>query len=79
MRILFDGAGTQGLAALSNPTHKAHAVLLAVKDRILGACAYCARAFGETLEARGFPFLSEYREHPSLRGLLQEGYQLVTF
>lgn len=81
VQIVFDGAGTEGLAALSDPTHKAHAVLLAVKDRILGACAYCARAFGvkETLEARGFPFLSEYRDHPSLRGFLEEGFQILTF
>ncbi len=81
VRIVFDGAGTQGLAALSDPDHQAHVLLLAVKERILGACAYCSRAFGvkEILEARGFPFLSEFHDHPSLRGLLEEGYQLVTF
>ncbi|GAB5601706.1 hypothetical protein FJNA_02300 [Thermus sp. FJN-A] len=81
VRIIFDGAGTQGLAALSDPGHRAHALLLAVRDRIQGACAYCARAFGvkETLEALGFPFLSEFRDHPSLRSLLEGGYQLVTF
>lgn len=81
VRLVFDGAGTQGLAALADPSHKAHALLLAVRDRILGACAYCARAFGvkEGLEAAGFPFLSEYKDHPSLRKLLEEGYTLVTF
>ncbi|WP_243089599.1 hypothetical protein [Thermus neutrinimicus] len=81
VRLLFDGAGTQGLAALAVPSHKAHKLLLAVRDRIQGACAYCARAFGarEALEAAGFPFLGDYRDHPSLRGLLEEGYTLITF
>ncbi|MER3451346.1 MAG: hypothetical protein C4300_04105 [Thermus sp.] len=81
VRLVFDGAGTQGLAALAEPSHQARPLLLAVKDRILGACAYCSRAFGvkEALEAAGFPFWSEYRDHPSLRNLLEEGYTLVTF
>lgn len=81
VRLVFNGAGTEGLATLADPNHKAHALLLAVRDRILGACAYCARAFGvkEALETAGFPFLSEYRDHPSLRNLLEEGYTLVTF
>ena len=57
MRPVFDGAGTQGLAALAEPSHQARPLLL-------GACAYCSRAFGvkEALEAAGFPFLSEYRD-----------------
>ncbi|GIW24282.1 hypothetical protein [Meiothermus sp.] len=80
-RLIFDGAGTQGLAALANANHKAHTLLLSVKDQILGACAYCSRAFGvkETLEAAGFPFLSEYKDHPSIRRMLEEGYTVVTF
>lgn len=81
VRLIFDGAGTQGLAALADPSHKAHPVLLAVKDRIMGACAYCSRAFGvkEALEKAGFPFLSDYKDHPSLRHLLEEGYTIITF
>lgn len=81
VRIIFDGAGTQGLVALTDPSHKAHGLLLATKDRIVGACAYCSRAFGvkETLEAAGFPFLSDYKDHPSLRSFLEEGYTLITF
>ncbi|WP_337844005.1 hypothetical protein [Thermus sp.] len=81
VRLVFDGAGTEGLAALADPSHKAHALFLATRDRIQGACAYCARAFGvkEKLESAGIPFLADYKDHPSLRGLLAEGYTLVTF
>ncbi|WP_243029387.1 hypothetical protein [Thermus altitudinis] len=63
MRLLFDGAGTQELAALASPSHKAHALFLSVRSCIQGACAYCAQAFGmkEALKALGIPFLGEYR------------------
>jgi hypothetical protein len=79
--IIFDGAGAQGLADISSPDHKAHAIFAAVQDRLHGVCAYCARAFGVSrrLEQADMPLLSEFDEHPSLRRLLQEGYQVLTF
>lgn len=32
VRLVFDGAGTEGLAALADPSHKAHALFLATRD-----------------------------------------------
>ena len=79
--LVFDGAGTEGLATLSEPSHRAHALLTAVRDRVEGACSFCAGAFRvrEKLMALDIPLLSEFDHHPSLRRLLQEGYQILTF
>jgi len=81
VRVVFDGAGTEGLATLSDPDHKAHPLLAAVEDTVSGACHYCARAFGveSRLTEAQVPLLSEFEDHPSVRTLLQEGYQVLTF
>ncbi len=81
VRLLFDGGGTQGLAAVAKPDHRAHALFQAVRDVITGACSYCAGAFGvkAELEQLGLPLLDEYAQHPSLRSLIVEGYQILTF
>ena len=81
VKLLFDGAGTEGLAAVAKPDHKAHSLYQAVQAIVIGACSYCASAFGvrETLQDLGIPLLEDYAQHPSLRSYLAEGYQLVTF
>jgi hypothetical protein len=43
--VVFDGAGTRWVPALFDPEHRYHQLLEAVRDRISGACAYCANAF----------------------------------
>lgn len=81
LRVIFDGAGTEGLATISDPQHKAHRLYAAVADQVSGACSYCANAFHvrEKLEQANVALLSEYDNHPSLRNLLAEGYQVLTF
>jgi hypothetical protein len=53
----------------------------AIRDVVTGACAFCAGAFGvkEAIQESGIPLLSEYEGHPSLRKLIADGYQVVTF
>lgn len=46
VRLVFDGAGTEGLAALADPSHKAHALFLATRDRIQGPAATAPRPSG---------------------------------
>lgn len=79
--IIFDGAGTEGLAALSDPGHRRHELYRAVADRISGACSFCANAFHvrDRLIHAQIKLLSEYEDHPSIRRLLVEGYQVLTF
>jgi hypothetical protein len=48
---------------------------------IAGACAYCAGAFGaqDAVREEGIPVLDEFDRHPSLRRLVAEGFQVITF
>jgi hypothetical protein len=53
----------------------------AVADRISGVCAYCAGAFGvkDAVAAQGVQLASEYEGHSSVRRLVHDGYQVMTF
>ena len=79
--LIFDGAGTRWVPELVDGGHKYHRVLEDVRDRVQGACGYCARAYGvkDAIEAAGIPLLDDYRGHPSVRDLMAEGRQVVTF
>ncbi len=48
VQLIFDGAGTKWIGELSKPDHKVKGLYDAVKDRVTGACQFCAGAFGAT-------------------------------
>ena len=79
--LLFDGAGTKWVVALSEGEHRYHALFEDVRDRIVGACAYCAKAFGvsDEVQAAEVALLADFEEHPSLRSFLADGYHVLTF
>lgn len=79
--IVFDGAGTRWVPELAKPDHKAHPLYKAVEDRVAGACAFCANAFGvkEQITELGVTLLDEYSQHPSLHKLVSNGYEVITF
>jgi hypothetical protein len=81
VQIIFSGAGTKWLGELANPKHKLHAMYAGVKDRIAGACGFCAAAFGVTGKVQdcGVAVLEEYGSNMSFRRLVQGGYQIITF
>lgn len=81
VRLIFDGAGTAWVPELERKEHKAHRLYAAVADRVAGVCAYCAGAFGvkEAVAALKVPLAGEYDGHPSLRRLVHDGYQVITF
>jgi hypothetical protein len=81
VRVIFDGAGTTWLKVLADPDHKYHRLLEQVRGSVTGACLYCARAYGvvEDVERAGVPLLDEYKAHPSIRGLVADGFQVLTF
>jgi hypothetical protein len=81
VRIVFDGAGTAWVPELAKKEHKAHGLYAAVGDRIAGVCAFCAGAFGvkDAVVAQGVHLAGEYEGHPSLRRLVHDGYQVITF
>ena len=79
--LLFDGAGSVAAADLAQPAHGMHALYWNVKALVRGVCRYCAESYGvlDTVEASGLPLLGDDRGHASLRQLLMEGRQIVTF
>jgi hypothetical protein len=79
--LIFTGAGTKWVAELSDPDHRLHRAFDIVKNKVAGACKACATSFGvrEEVQASGIPLLMEYRGHQSLRKVIKEGYEIVTF
>src|ERR671912_2905044 len=79
--LIFTGAGTKWVAELADPDHRLHRAFEMVKDRVAGACKACAVSFGvrDEVEASGVPLLTEYRGHQSLRKLVKEGFEIITF
>jgi len=81
VRLIFDGAGVRWAGELAKPDHQYHEQFVQVRDAVGGVCRYCAGAFQVTskIEQAGLPFADEFKEHPSLRSLTSEGYQVITF
>lgn len=79
--VIFDGAGVKWAAELADDGHKYHGLFEEVRDVVAGACVYCARAYGvkDDVEAANVPFLDDYRGHPSIRTLVAEGNEIITF
>lgn len=79
--LVFDGAGVKWVQELSSATHKAAPLFAAVKDKVAGACEFCAGAFGvkQATLAAGVALLGEHEGHPSFRQLVSDGYQVITF
>ncbi len=78
---VFDGAGTKAAASFAEDSHDYHELYAAVQGTVAGACDYCAGAFGvkEEVENLGITLLDEYKGHPSIRTLVEQGYEIVTF
>lgn len=81
VELIFDGGGVTSAVAFANPESKRHRMYVAVQDKIVGVCAFCAKAFGvyEQVQALNIPLLDEYEKHPSLRTRVNNGYQIITF
>jgi hypothetical protein len=79
--LVFTGAGTKWVGALSDPDHRLNRAFRLVKDEVAGACKACAVSFGvkEEVQASGVSLLAEYRGHQSLRTVVARGYQVITF
>jgi hypothetical protein len=79
--IVFDGAGSTALADMIDPSHSLHHVWTKARPALRGVCRYCAKSYGvlERLQAAEIPMLIDDKGHASLRHLLEEGRQLLTF
>jgi hypothetical protein len=79
--LIFDGAGVKWVHELSSTNHKAAPLFAAVKDKVAGACEYCASAFGvkQATLAAGVGLLGNHVGHPSFRTPVSDGYLVITF
>jgi len=79
--LVFDGGGSATLAAVLDPDHDLHRAWKKAAPALKGVCAYCARAYSvaDKLQEAGIPFLAKDHGHASLRDLISEGRQIVTF
>jgi hypothetical protein len=81
LKIIFEGAGTKWIGELENEDHKINPLYKMVKSHITGSCSYCAQAFGvkNQVEKAEIALLDEFKNHPSLRNLIVDGYQIISF
>ncbi len=81
VKLIFDGAGTQWIPELEDPEHDAHPIYDAVKGSIAGACRFCSKSFGvfEEVQQSDIDFLADFNGHPSIKSLVDDGYEVVTF
>lgn len=81
VRILFDGAGVQAAAEFAEKDHKYHELFERVRDKVQGACQYCAGAYEMTdrLKKHNIDLVDEFKQHPSYKRLADEGFTLLNF
>lgn len=86
VQILFQGAGTRWAGQLVRADHPAHALYMAVEDKVAGASSGCSDVFGARAEVEesGLRLISDTAIPgtsglPSLAGLASEGYTILTF
>ncbi len=79
--VVFDGAGSTAAAEMAQPAHRFHALFMDIVPVLRGVCRFCAKSYGvlDAVQAAELPLLDDDRGHASLRGLLLEGRQVITF
>jgi len=78
--LIFDGAGTQWIRELEDESHKYSHLYDQVREEV-SVCDYCANAFdvNDAVDEAGIERLDEYEGHPSIRSLVADGYEVITF
>lgn len=79
--VVFDGSGVESLAAITAPSHKMNPLAVALKDNIRGACGFCVSSHGvsDAVALGGWDLLTDYKGEVSVRNLVIEGYQILSF
>lgn len=80
LALIFDGAGTQWIEELEDEDHEYHDLYRSVRDEV-AVCDYCAGAFDadEAVEDAGLVRIDENEGHPSVRSLVDDEYEIITF
>ena len=80
VKLIFDGAGVQWVPELEAPDSDYHELFESVRVHA-AVCDYCASAFdvADAVDASGLTTLAEYDGHPSIRDLVADDYEIITF
>ena len=80
VELIFDGAGTQWIPELEDEDSDYHELYRAVKADA-SACEFCSGAFGvaDAVGDAGVVQLDDNDGHPSIRSLVEDGYEVITF
>ena len=80
VKLIFDGAGVQWVPELEDPDSDYHDLYEAVREHA-AVCDFCASAFHveDAVDDSGLTTLAEYDGHPSIRDLVADEYEIITF
>lgn len=80
VELIFDGAGTTWIPELEDESHDYHDLYEAVREEV-SVCDYCASAYqvSDVVDDVGLERLDSYDGHPSIRSLVDDGYEIITF
>lgn len=81
IKLYFDGTGTKWINQLSKKDHNANALYESVKDKVEGACSFCATVFGakEAVKECKVNLVDEFEQHISVKKLLSQGFHIMNF
>jgi hypothetical protein len=80
VELIFDGAGTQWIPELEDEESDYHELYQAVRNDT-SVCDFCSGAFGvdDAVNEAGVVRLDDHDGHPSVRSLVEDGYEVITF
>ena len=80
VELIFDGAGTQWVPELEDEDSDLHDLYQTVRDDT-AVCDYCSGAFGveDAVADSGLTTLDDHDGHPSVRSLVDDSYEIITF
>lgn len=80
VELIFDGAGTQWIPELEDESHDYHERYSSLRDET-AVCDFCSGAFGvaEEVADSGLVTLDDHEGHPSVRSLVADDYDIITF
>lgn len=80
VELIFDGAGTQWIPELEDENSDQHELYQSVRNDT-SVCDYCSGAFGveDAVAESGLVTRDDHDGHPSIRSLVAEDYEIITF
>ena len=81
VKLYFDGTGTKWISELSKKDHLAHELFDSIKDKVEGACLFCAQAFGakDSVSQCKIELVDQKDNHVDVRKLTSDGFSILNF